>query len=695
MACYNGQSDRYFLNMDNHIINPLKNITKKISIDQWLFVGAIISYLIVHFVGLTKFPIFFFTDEAIQTIAATDLIHNNFRDPSGIFLPTYFENGGQYNLSLSVYLQVIPSLLSNNSIWITRGVSVLISLIGGIFSSLILKDFLKNKIWWITPLILCLIPAWFYHSRTAFETIIMASSYAGFIFYYLLYRNKRINAIYLTFLFGAFSFYAYSPGQIIIVITGLLLLIFDFHYHWQQKRKVLPALLFLMLLILPYLRFRLVHQEALVSHLKLLNSYWISDIPLYQKFLKYFSIYLKGLNPLYWFIPNETDLIRHRMKEMGHIFIVSFPFFIIGLIKIIKKLRHSTQRTILIALLSTPTGAALVNVSITRLFSFLIPATLLITMGLDYLINLIPDKKIKPFILKTALFIIVALLCFGLLFISLDRGPLWFTNYGLYGMQYGGQDLFDEIESYLLANPQQSVILSPSWANGTDVIARYFLGTPLPIKLGTIYEYDLNFQDLDRLITFIALPEEYSFILNSEKFTDIKVERKIQCPNGDDCFYFLTMAYVPEIEEIFDAQILERRKLQESTISINGIPARIKYSLLDINQIDQAFDNDPNTLIRTFESNPLIINLLFDKLISFNHIMFTLGGTPTRLEVKISGTDSSIDQHCHKEVDASNEIRIITCSFQKTIETTQVSIEILNLYDSETAHVHLWDVHFE
>ena len=49
-------------------------------------------------------------NEAVQTMSAVDLIARGMRDSLGRLFPVYFENGGQYNLSLSVYLQLLPAL---------------------------------------------------------------------------------------------------------------------------------------------------------------------------------------------------------------------------------------------------------------------------------------------------------------------------------------------------------------------------------------------------------------------------------------------------------------------------------------------------------------------------------------------------------------------------------------------------------
>jgi len=74
---------------------------RELSWQEWAFALGLMLYLLTRLIHLDKFPIYFFTDEAIQTMSAVDLLARGLRDASGRLLPVYFENGGQYNLSLS------------------------------------------------------------------------------------------------------------------------------------------------------------------------------------------------------------------------------------------------------------------------------------------------------------------------------------------------------------------------------------------------------------------------------------------------------------------------------------------------------------------------------------------------------------------------------------------------------------------
>ena len=98
--------------------------------DNALFALALGTYLLTRLIGLDRFPIYFFSDEAVQTVQAESFIRNGWTNSAGEFLPTYFQNGPFWNLSVSVYLQVIPYLLLGKSIFVNRAVSVLVTWLG-------------------------------------------------------------------------------------------------------------------------------------------------------------------------------------------------------------------------------------------------------------------------------------------------------------------------------------------------------------------------------------------------------------------------------------------------------------------------------------------------------------------------------------------------------------------------------------
>ncbi len=374
----------------------VKSRVKTYDLAMWLFIAALAVYLLTRLIGLTKFPIYFFSDEAVQSLSMMDLIRNGYRDPAGMLFPTYFVNGDYYNIGLSVYLQWLPVLLFGKSAVATRVASVLVTLIAAISVGIMLRDVFKLKYWWTGTLFLSITPAWFLHSRTAFETAEFLAFYAGALCAYLYYRHRSPRYLYLTIFLGALAFYTYSPAQIIIPLTAIGLLISDWPYHWENRPALLKGLALTSVMALPYVRSAIDIPTIPFSQLRILLSYWFEAIPLSEKIGRYISGFGIGLSPWYWYTPNGPDLSRHLMKGYGNILITTLPFALLGMAHTLRNLRRPAYRTILIALLLSPAAAALVQISITRTLIFVIPAALLTAIGLEQVLGWVeaPRKRL-------------------------------------------------------------------------------------------------------------------------------------------------------------------------------------------------------------------------------------------------------------------------------------------------------------
>lgn len=661
---------------------------------HFLFWLGMVFYLLTRFIALDKFPIYFFSDEAIQTMSAFDLINRGFRDVQGNLFPLYFENGQQFNLSLSVWLQVLIAWLPR-SVWLTRGLPALISLVFPLSISFWVRDFFKSKHWWLVPLLISALPAWFLHSRTAFETSLGVSFYSLFLFFYLKYRLKNHRYLPLALLFGACAFYSYAPLQLVVVASGFALLLLDWRYHFEGKKSLLFGLLTLVLLASPYFFFHLSHQQALSTQLHLLRSYWLSNIPLLNKLGIFLGKWLKGFNPLYWFFPNQTDLIRHQMKGLGHLPWFFLPFFLLGLWQCLKKWKEPAYRLALVALLVGPLGAAIADIAITRVLVMLVPFSLLIFLGLNQTLEFLHHKKLLKNLPAYLSGLAIAIFSIWMCWYAIVKGPLWYSEYGLYGLQWGGQQLSQKITEFKQDNPQTKLKLSPGWANNTDIIMRYFLGDPLPLEIGTIDEYDLYYQELDPNQVFIITPDEYSWVKQNPKFDQIEVLDSLQWPDGQNGFYFIRLAYSPEAKQIFEVEYQQRRQPELSEFDLLGQRVSITYSRLDLGTIAHIFDGDNATPLRTFEANPLRINIDFPQPVNLQKVTAMVGAPATRLSVAISLAGSGQELTFSETVFSSEQVRPISVDFRAAYQVSQLTISIESINEPEPTHVHLWELILE
>jgi 4-amino-4-deoxy-L-arabinose transferase-like glycosyltransferase len=662
------------------------------TLEVTLFGLALLVYLSTHLVGLTRFPIYFFTDEAIQTLAAENLIRDNFLDEFGTFLPTYFKNGPYYNLSVSVYLQVLPYLLFGKTVFVTRATSVLISMLAAVSVGLILRDIFKVSYWWAGVSLLSIAPAWFLHSRTAFETVLFVSFYAACLYTYLLYRYRSPHYLYYSLLLGALAFYSYNPGQIVIALTAILLLISDARYHWDNRQYMLRGLGLAVILALPYLRFRLTHPEAPFEHLRILDSYWVQPLPFGEKLSRFTSEYLYGLSPGYWFLPNERDLPRHLMKGYGHLFRAMLPFAAIGLVLALLKIRSSAYRTLIISLLVAPAGAALVQIGITRALVFIIPATILIALGISQILVWLEKVRLPHKVMAIGLFAVLTTLNIIVLRDALTNGSTWYQNYGLGGLQYGARELFPKIQEHLEKDPETEILLSPTWANGTNIVARFFLGEPLPIQIGSIDGHLFQQLPLDENMLFVITPDEFQKTQESGKFTDIQVTDTLAYPNGMPGFYFVKLNYVEDIGAILAEEREERRELRSAVIELDGEPVEVKHSLLDIGEANHMFDNDKYTLARTLEANPAIVELSFAEGKPISGVSVIIGSTEVEIKASLYPVESSQPIEYLEEFQGTVSEPEVFFDFGETTIVQSLRIEVRDLRQGEPANVHIWEI---
>ncbi|HLF88918.1 MAG TPA: hypothetical protein VI451_08250 [Anaerolineales bacterium] len=684
----------------------LERTRQKIQAYGWtlpniLFVMGLVIYLVVRLIGLSDYPIYFFSDEALPTVYASDLLRDNFVSEGDTLLPTYFRNGRKFSLGATVYLNIIPFLIFGKSVQVVRGTTVLVTLLAAAGIGLMMKQVFERPNWWVGPLLLSLVPAWFLHSRTGFETAVASSFYAAFLYFYFLYRTRAPRYLYHAVIFGALTFYSYAPGQLVMVMTGVGLILSDLQYHWENRQVGMRGVALLLLFAVPYVRFQLTHPGAFEENLRESSSYLVGNYTSLEKFQRFLKEYITGLSPLYWYFPNNVDIPRHTMNGYGNILWIMLPFALIGLVEALKSVRASPHspvwRALLIGLAASPAGAAVAGLGVTRVLFFVIPATLLTGLGFDkgiawgqaYLQR--KGKKFSPQNLAWSVFGILAVGCIVQSADALINGPIWHTDYGMSGMQYGARQVFSEIEAVLQTQPETSIHLSPDWANGVVELARFFLGDPLPVTLESLQRYSLELRALDPNVLFVMSFREYLEAGESRKF-NLHVERTIYDPNGHPAYLFAHAEYVSNVDEIFAEEAEARRVLLDGSTYFEGYPIPVRYSKLDIGDISNVFDGNDETVIRTAEANPLVVEFFLPETRQVNGLELIIGATKVQITVQLFPEFGAEPVVFNQELEGFLESPNVVMEFGEAVPALVIRVEIKDLHQSEPGHVHLWEI---
>ena len=666
--------------------------------ERVLLAAAVIIYLFVISSRLADFPIYFFGDEAIQAVFAERLINNNWIsiNPDGI--PIYVEAAGnRWTPLISMYVHAIAIELFGKSIFVTRFTTGLIGMLGAISVSLILKKIFNTPIWWSGMLIMLSMPAWLLHSRTAFETVMATGFYGLFLLFYLLYRTHSPKYLFGAIIFGAAVFYSYSNSQAVLLMLAGLLFLSDIRYHWENRKTILQGLVLLLVVAIPFIIFRIEKPDAIATHLRAVNSYIAQDIPLSTKIQMFTQKYLYGLSPQYWALANTTDLIRHRMLGFAQISGWAYLLMLAGVVIALRRVREPAYRTLLLAALATPVGAATLDVSITRVLSFVVPASILAGLGLSWVREKIP-AHIPRWIFDIGTLLILSLINLRLLNIALTQGPFWTSDYGLYGLQYGAKEIFrDTLPEYLAGDPENSFYLSSTWANGADVFISYFLA---PQQRPRVQMFGIDNALNEKMQFgpkhyFILTTPEYQKAVDSNFFKEIRVFKIINYPNNQPGFYIVQFTYVDDIDQVFAAQKEALSRPVEGEVTIDGQLAKVIYSRIDAGQLKDMFDGDFFSLMRGAEANPFLLDITFPEARTLSKfigdfsmmdytITFTLyppdNGAPVIYEATQRGV--TIDAHVEVTFDRG------------PAQVQRIKLEIKNLLVVDKANIHLREIQF-
>jgi len=513
----------------------------------------------------------------------------------------------------------------------------------------------------------------------------------------MLYVSESPRYLYAAVAFGAATFYSYSNAQAIIMTAAALLLISDFRYHLRNRDTVLRGMLLAAVLAIPFIEFRLSRPQALSEHLRVVGSYWYQAIPLQQKLLIFSQKYLYGLSPQYWFFPNAFDLPRHRMAGFGQMQTAILPFFLLGLIVCLVKWRSSSHRAIILAALATPVGAALVDIGIPRVLAFIIPANLLAALGLEWLLE--RWKKWLPYRL-TAIVLFAGLVWanFAMLNTALVKGPLWFRDYGLYGMQYGARQLFEEaIPEFLAKESDTQILVSSTWANGADNFLRFFF-TPQELKrvrMDGVATYLFKKLPLNDRMIFIMTASEYQQAKGSPKFSAVDVDKIVPYPDGSPGFYFARLQYSQNVDSIFVAEEQARQQLVPGSVTIDGQTVGLRYSQIDMGTPGQMFDDDPFTLMRGLEANPFILEFSFPEPRHVGGVTADFGLVNLTLTAKLyPNPDETPTIYNATFLSAITGNSQVDMRFPDAPEkVSKFRLEILNTLSGETANIHIREMH--
>ncbi len=495
------------------------------------------------------------------------------------------------------------------------------------------------------------------------------------------------------------TFYSHLSGAIIILAIGGALFLIDFKYHIAHRRELLFSSLLLLICLIPFINFNLSHSTSSETQLRVIDSVWFRpNVELVDRVKESLKNYSRALSYEYWFSPEENgEIIRHRWFGRGNLPIWVLPFFLLGSLICIRKWRDPSYRVLLIAVFASVSPALLVGVGIMRIFCVVVPFTVISAIGLDSFSKL-PKKVLSDWMVNSAIFVALVAVTINYTWEGIKKGPTWFSDYGLYGQQYGGSQVFGEIKS-ILDNPQNSCALSTSWANGIETLSEFFLPNDYLVRLRGISADEILSKKVDTppTRTFILTTPEYEKIKENKKIKSVTVNKIIYYPDGTPGFYLLKFAYNDQIDSIFAEEKAARSKPVVGTVEIDNMTVRVEHSLLDMGTTASMFDQDILTLARGYEANPFVIDLAFPTPKNFSAIELDLGHDEYIIVAELTSTVGQpplkLEKTFANPPPGNPKIEILVPAHKGPFVNVKLSIG--ELHPVEEPHIHVIEVQFK
>lgn len=308
----------------------------------------------LRFYKLDKYPVQLNHDEISQLYDTASIVQTG-KDIYGNFLPLAFPSTGEFKVGHYIYITIVPYLIFG-----MREVTIRIP--AAFFGTLIIpavflfvSQLTKNwKLALISSAIISITPSEIFYSRKSFENII--GIFFLFSGLFLLLRESDGDrgkfGLFITPLFLALPMYIYTSHTIVVPLMIIVFAILFWKKIMPLYKKFLVMLTFWGILILPLIYITLINQDIrfrattvsifqdvnLGNQLHRIenNNSIISAIYQLKVISEYgFTKYLKQFDPARLFA-NGLDLTHQGMIGMGPLMLLQVPFFLLGIIYILK-----------------------------------------------------------------------------------------------------------------------------------------------------------------------------------------------------------------------------------------------------------------------------------------------------------------------------------------------------------------------
>ncbi len=172
--------------------------------------------------------------------------------------------------------------------------------------------------------------------------------------------------------------------------------------------------------------------------------------------------------------------------------------------------------------------------------------------------------------------------------------------------------------------------------------------------------------------------------------------RVLPFPDGTPGFYFVRLHYPADV----DARMAEERKLRHALVTesavVEGKSVEVSHSRLDMGPIANAFDGDPQTLIRTERVNPAVVEIHFSEPRTVAAVVATTSSMDLRFKLRLfeSGqTDPEVRGRDFERLPPDPTVRLSVDPPVRRVDRLRIEIE--KLHSPDVDHVHVREIRIE
>jgi hypothetical protein len=110
-------------------------------------------------------------------------------------------------------------------------------------------------------------------------------------------------------------------------------------------------------------------------------------------------------------------------------------------------------------------------------------------------------------------------------------------------------------------------------------------------------------------------------------------------------------------------------------------------------EISHMFDGNRDTLGRTLEANPTVIELTFPKPRTIKGVAIIIGSAELEIKALAYPDQASPPIKAMQVLKGTVEQPEVSLDFGQAVLAQKLRLEIRDLYQTEPAHIHIWEIY--